>query len=108
MTSPLILASASPRRRELLQNLNLTFDIIPADIDETPREGEAPKDLVNRLSTRKAATIAAEYSDALIIAADTVVTLNGDVFGKPVDNEENRKFIEYLSGRTHQIGRAHV
>ena len=108
MNPPLILASASPRRRDLLQNLSLTFDIIPADIDETPREGEAPDVLVNRLSTAKAATIASEHHDALIIAADTVVTLEGGLLGKPVDKEENRKFIEYHSGRTHRVYTGHA
>ena len=108
MTSSLILASASPRRRDLLQNLSLTFDIIPADIDETPLQSETPEALVNRLSTQKAAAIAAQHPNALVIAADTVVTLDGDVLGKPVDKEENRKFIEYLSGRTHRVYTGHA
>ena len=108
MTSPLILASASPRRRDLLQNLGLTFDISPADIDETPLQGETPEALVNRLSTQKAAAVAKQNSNALIIAADTVVTLDGDVLGKPVDKDENRAFIERLSGRTHRVYTGHA
>ena len=108
MTPPIILASASPRRRDLLQNLGLTFDIIPADIDETPLEGETPEALVSRLSTLKAAVIAATHPDALVIAADTVVILEGDVLNKPKDSEENKRFIERLSGRTHRVYTGHA
>ena len=108
MNPPLILASASPRRRDLLQNLGLTFDIIPADIDETPLPDELPDALVNRLSTSKAAAIAAAHPDALVIAADTVVTLEGDVLGKPRDSKENRRFIKRLSGRTHRVYTGHA
>ena len=108
MNPPLILASASPRRRDLLQNLGLTFDILPADIDETPLQGETPEDLVNRLSTQKAAAIAAQHSQALVIAADTVVTLEGDVLGKPEDSAENKRFTQRLSGRTHRVYTGHA
>ena len=108
MTSSLVLASASPRRRDLLQNLGLTFDIIPADIDETPLKDETPEDLVSRLSTQKAATIAAQHLESLVIAADTVVILEGDVLGKPVDKEENKEFTQRLSGRTHRVYTGHA
>ena len=94
MNPPFILASASPRRRDLLQNLGLTFEVIPADIDETPLPNESPDALVSRLSTQKAAAIAAQNSNALVIAADTVVTLDGDLLGKPIDKEENRAFTK--------------
>ena len=108
MNPPLILASASPRRRDLLQNLGLTFDIIPADIDETPLPDESPDALVSRLSTQKAAAIATQNSSALVIAADTVVTLDGDVLGKPKDSAENKRFTERLSGRTHRVYTGHA
>lgn len=108
MNPPLILASASPRRRDLLQNLGLTFDIVPADIDETPLKDESPDALVSRLSTSKAIAIAAAYSDALIIAADTVVTLDGDILGKPRDAGESRRFTKHLSGRTHRVYTGHA
>ena len=108
MRPPLILASASPRRRDLLQNLGLTFDVIPADIDETPLQNETPENLVNRLSTQKAAAIAAQHPDALVIAADTVVTLDSDVLGKPVDKEESKRFTQHLSGRTHRVYTGHA
>ncbi len=108
MNPPLILASASPRRRDLLQNLGLTFEVIPADIDETPLPDESPDTLVNRLSTSKAAAIVSQHPNALIIAADTVVTLEGNVLGKPRDREENKRFIERLSGRTHRVYTGHT
>ncbi len=108
MNPPLILASASPRRRDLLQTLGLTFDVIPADIDETPHADETPDALVSRLSTAKAAVIAAEHPDALVIAADTVVTLDKGVLGKPVDREEKQAFIERLAGRTHRVYTGHA
>lgn len=105
---PIILASASPRRRELLQNLGLHFDTVPADIDETHDPDEVPFDLVRRLSVAKAEAVARHYPDALVIAADTLVVLRGEILSKPVDETENRDFIARLSGRTHEVFTGHA
>lgn len=104
----IILASGSPRRRELLQGLGLTFQVIPADIDETPLASELPRDLVGRLSITKAKTISKDYSDALVIAADTTVALGNQVLEKPKDKEENKLFIERLQGRKHDVFTGHA
>ena len=103
----IILASGSPRRRELLAGLGLTFRIKPADVDETPQSGEAPDALVARLSGAKAETVAKTQPDALVIAADTVVVVDGDILGKPKDERENRRFLERLSGRAHSVYTGH-
>jgi septum formation protein len=105
---PTVLASGSPRRRELLSALGLTFAVLPADLDETPEPGEAPDALVSRLSRAKAARVAAQRPEALVIAADTVVVLDGEILGKPRDVEENRSFIARLSGREHQVYTGHA
>ena len=103
---PLVLASASPRRRALLASLGLTFEVLPADVDETPRPREGPQELVRRLSEAKADAVA--RPDALVIAADTVVVVDGVVLGKPVDEAQNRAFIEKLAGRAHEVHTGHV
>ncbi len=105
---PIILASGSPRRRELLSGLGLTFQIIPADIDETPLISETPEKLVERLSISKAKIIAKTYPDALVIAADTTVALGEKVLEKPKDKEENKRFIERLQGRKHEVFTGHA
>lgn len=105
---PIVLASGSPRRRELLAGLGLTFEVCPADVDETPRSGEAPAELVARLSSDKASAIASARSEALVIAADTVVVLADDVLGKPRDAAENRAFLSRLAGRSHQVLTGHT
>lgn len=98
----LVLASSSPCRRELLQALGLTFTIRSADIDETPRPGEAVDDLVLRLAASKAGAVAAD-SAALVIGADTEVVLDGSAFGKPDDEQEALRMLAALSGRTHRV-----
>lgn len=104
---PIILASGSPRRRDLLSALGLNFSVMPADIDESVRGGEAPDALVARLSEGKARAIPSQ-PDALIIAADTVVVLDAEILGKPRNREENRDFIERLSGREHLVYTGHA
>jgi septum formation protein len=104
----IILASGSPRRRELLKGLGLEFDVIPADIDETLLASETPEQLVKRLSIAKARTIANTYPDALVIAADTTVALGDVVLEKPKDEEENKRFIERLQGRMHEVYTGHA
>jgi septum formation protein len=104
----LVLASASPRRSELLRGLGLTFTVVPADVDEAVHPGETAPQLVARLSAAKAAAVAASYPDSLVIAADTTVVVDGQVLNKPADEDENRAFIERLAGREHQVYTGHA
>jgi septum formation protein len=101
---PLILASASPRRRELLAGLGLQFIVRAADIDETPRTGETPSDYVLRLAREKAAVAAqAGPGDELVLAADTTVVVDGEILGKPEDEADARRMLRQLSGREHEV-----
>jgi septum formation protein len=104
----IILASGSPRRRELLKGLGLEFQVIPADIDETPLETEPPENLVERLSITKAKAVASTYPNALVIAADTTVALGQVVLEKPKNAAENKLFIERLQGRMHEVYTGHA
>lgn len=106
--TPLILASASPRRRDLLHNLGLHFDVIPADVDESYGPNEVPFDVVQRLSVAKADAVGRLYPDALVIAADTVVVYRDEILGKPTGEAENHAFISRLSGRTHEVFTGHA
>lgn len=105
---PIILASASPRRRELLTNLGLTFEVIPADVDEGFDPDELPYNLVERLSAAKADKVAQDQPEALVIAADTVVVYRDEVLGKPKTPEENLAYLERLSGHTHEVYTGHT
>jgi septum formation protein len=105
---PLVLASGSPRRRELLAGLGLRFTVLPADIDESPRSSETPEGLVHRLASAKATAVAASHAGALVIAADTVVVVDGRVLGKPRDAAENRAFLHDLAGRRHTVLTGHA
>jgi septum formation protein len=99
-----VLASGSPRRREFLHGLDLDFEVIPADIDETPLTGESPGDYVSRLCASKATHVATTLADprALIIAADTTVTFDGRILEKPKDDTDGVAMLRALSGRTHE------
>jgi septum formation protein len=97
---PLTLASGSPRRRELLSQLGLRFTVQPVDIDESPQPGEKPEPYVLRLAREKAA---AGDARGIILAADTIVTLDGDLLGKPRDEADARAMLARLSGREHQV-----
>jgi septum formation protein len=100
----LILASSSPRRAEILRNAGLSFSILSSAIDETPAPGESPAELVRRLSKAKAELVAARtVGPAIVIAADTVVVLEGQIFGKPRSADDARQMLERLSGRTHSV-----
>jgi septum formation protein len=100
----LVLASASPRRRELLAQLGIVFDVMAADVDETPRPGEDPLLYVQRLSVDKANAVASVAGpDALVIAADTTVDAAGRILGKPVDDADARSMLLALSGATHRV-----
>jgi len=98
----LILASGSPRRLTLLSELGLTPTVRPADIDETPEPGEAAADYVERLAIEKGAAITAQPED-VVISADTIVVLDGELLGKPIDNADAAAMLRRLSGRTHQV-----
>jgi nucleoside triphosphate pyrophosphatase len=99
----MLLASASPRRRELLRLLNAPFDVLSTDIDETPYPGEAAATLVERLSRAKAAEALSQRPTALVIACDTAVDLDGELYGKPRDLAEARRMLRGLKGRDHLV-----
>ncbi|RMF81701.1 MAG: septum formation protein Maf [Chloroflexi bacterium] len=111
--TPFILASSSPRRRDLLTSLGVEFSIIKPQIDEGRLAGEAPLDYVRRLSREKAAIVAAQLSDSsVILAADTIVVLaadtigietDGAILGKPVDADDARAILRRLRGRVHHV-----
>lgn len=100
----LVLASASPRRSELLASVGLDFDVVPADIDESVAPGEAPAGYVARLSREKAAAVAGRVGiDALVVAADTTVDIGGQILEKPADSADARRMLRLLSGTTHLV-----
>ena len=99
----LVLASASPRRREFLERLGIAFDVAPADVDETPHPGEAPREYVARVAEAKAAHAARLHPGRTVLAADTTVVLDGEILGKPRDDAEARALLGRLSGRTHEV-----
>jgi len=100
----LILASTSPRRAQILKEAGLTFSVLSSAVDETPLPEEIPQQLVQRLADAKAELVAARtIGPAIVIAADTVVTLDGNILGKPKSTEDARRMLEQLSGRTHAV-----
>jgi septum formation protein len=99
-----VLASRSPRRIELITQLGITADVVPADIDETPFDGEEPAQYVKRLASSKARAVQERLAtDALVLGADTTVDLDGVIFGQPVDETEARRMLKALSARTHRV-----
>lgn len=104
MPSRLILASQSPRRRELLRRAGYCFDVIPpVDVDESARPGESPEELVARLARRKAADVARRVDRGVVLGCDTVVECEGRMLGKPRDREHARDILLALSGREHCV-----
>ena len=104
MSGPrVILASASPRRRELLALVGIPHVVEPADIDESYRDGEEAAEHAERLAREKAATIVARNSDAIVIAADTIVLIEGLVLGKPRDEDDAERMLAMLAGQTHVV-----
>ncbi len=105
----LVLASASPRRRELLRSAGVCTDVCAADIDETPRRGERACELVRRLATEKAEAVVADASAGrpavrtVVIGADTVISVDDEIFGKPLSDAEARTMLSRLSGRQHRV-----
>jgi septum formation protein len=101
LACPLVLASASPRRRDLLARLGLAFDVLPTDADETWPDGSPPGPGAAEIALRKARAL--PPGGALVLAADTVVALDGEVLGKPADDAEAARTLRLLSGRTHTV-----
>jgi len=104
----LVLASASPRRRDLLAQMGLTPEVVPADVDETPGDGEDPTAYVQRVAHLKASAVARLRPDTVVLAADTTVDLDGRILGKPTDLDDARSMLRSLSARTHRVHTAVV
>ncbi len=100
---PLILASGSPRRAELLARAGYCFEVVPPDIDERRQPGEAPRDYVARLAAEKAAAVAPRYPERVVLAADTTVVVDSTVLGKPRDADDAAGMLRRLSGRAHDV-----
>lgn len=103
---PFVLASASPRRKDLLLGAGLSFEAIPQDVDEAPLPGEAPIAYVLRVARAKAHSY--EGARDAVLSADTTVAIDGEILGKAKDDEEAQAFLRKLSGRTHQVHTAVV
>lgn len=105
---PLILASASPRRRALLRQAGLRFRVVPSHTTEEVRPGEPPRQYVLRTAEEKARAVASSYPAAWILAADTIVEIDGHILGKPRDEADGRRMLRLLSGRHHRVMTAFV
>ena len=103
MIPKVVLASASPRRRELLTLVGIEHTVVPSHLDETMHPGEEPGPHARRLAVEKATAIAATHPEAVVIGADTVVVLDGKVLGKPPTPEAARETLHALNGRTHTV-----
>ena len=98
---PLVLASGSPRRRELFAQLGVAFDVVTPDVDETPLVGEGVDAMVRRLAAAKASAVA--FANAIVIGSDTAVEIDGEILGKPADPAEAVRMLRRLAGRTHRV-----
>ncbi len=104
MTDPhFILASGSPRRRQLLELIGLSFVVLPADIDETPFDGERPVMYASRAARDKAIEVASSHPGRLVLGADTVVEVDQEILGKPESAEDASSMLRRLSGRSHVV-----
>jgi len=99
----LVLASASPRRQELLRNAAISFEVQPADVDETPLPGESPRACAERLAREKALAVWRTRPQDVVLGADTVVVVDQIILGKPVDADDAARMLRMLSGRVHQV-----
>jgi septum formation protein len=100
---PLILASASPRRAELLRQLAMTFEVLPSAAEEMAHEHLSPQEICQLNAHRKARAVAKAIPDALVLGADTLVFVGGEILGKPKDRAEAERMLANLQGRTHQV-----
>ena len=103
MDSSFILASLSPRRRELLEALGLSFTVIPSGIEENHQNDETPREHVLRLAHEKAVFVAGRHPEAWVLGADTIVVIDGEILGKPDHGPEAREMLQRLSGREHTV-----
>lgn len=99
----LVLASQSPRRKELLAILGYEFTVLPSSIDETPAPDEIPETYVVRVARDKGMEVASRVSASIILSADTVVTIDGEILGKPMDTDDAFRMLRKLSGREHSV-----
>lgn len=99
----LILASASPRRAEILTSVGWDFEKCVADVDESPLPDEKPEDHVKRLALKKAEAVAEKYKDKLVLGADTIVVIDDKIIGKPKDPDDARRMLKMLSGKWHEV-----
>jgi septum formation protein len=100
---PVYLASRSPRRKKLLEQINLVFQVITVDLDESMKENETPVEMVTRLAFEKLQEARLLIDKGIIITADTTVVLDGEIEGKPVDEKDAVRILKQLSGRTHSV-----
>jgi septum formation protein len=100
---PLVLASASPRRQELLRNANIPFIVHPADIDEIPIPNESPRACAERLAQQKAQVVSENHLQDFVLGADTIVVIDNSILGKPCDPQDAARMLHLLSGRTHTV-----
>ena len=98
-----ILASASPRRKEILENAGYSFEIIVSDVDENITEDLSPEETVEELAKRKALSVWKSNKDAVVFGCDTVVAIDGKILGKPIDDEDAFDMLRMLSGKTHTV-----
>jgi len=99
----LVLASASPRRQELLRNAGISFTVCPANVDETPLPDEPPGECAQRLAREKALAVWSTRPQDLVLGADTIVVVDGRILGKPGDREDAARMLRLLAGRVHQV-----
>jgi septum formation protein len=99
----LVLASASPRRHELLRNAGIAFTACPTDIPEQPQPGESPRTCAERLALEKAQVAWCQHPDKFVLGADTIVVVDDQILGKPRDVADARRMLQLLSGKTHQV-----
>lgn len=103
MSQKLILASSSPRRRDLLSSLGLEFEIVPAEIKEIPSPHEAAEAFTVRVAEKKALVVGKQYPNAWVVGADTVVVIEGEILGKPRDNADAKRMLQRLANREHVV-----
>lgn len=99
----IILASQSPRRRQLLELVGIEHDVRPADLDESVRSGELPEQYAERVAREKVELVASDATDALVVGADTIVVIDNTILGKPRDVEDAARMLRMLSGRSHTV-----
>ena len=103
MVHPLVLASQSPRRKELLEVLGIPFSVVVSSADESVQAGESPEVYVARVARAKGLEVAARVNQSVVLSADTIVTIDGAILGKPADRSDAVRMLEKLSGREHAV-----